>query len=116
MFKNAGYVCKHIANKHPELIPEEFTYEVGLIGLLLEKTFLNNFVPSSSNFTTTLRWTPTVSRCLPSTLLLLGQAVMLVMLRGVSLLLAGRLLTTSRLHGGAPLLLGLSSIPERDRA
>jgi hypothetical protein len=38
MFKNTGYVCKHIANKHPELIPEEFTYEVGFIDLSLEKT------------------------------------------------------------------------------
>ncbi|KIM25618.1 hypothetical protein M408DRAFT_331147 [Serendipita vermifera MAFF 305830] len=27
MFRNAGYVCKHIANKHPELVGEQFTYD-----------------------------------------------------------------------------------------
>jgi uncharacterized C2H2 Zn-finger protein len=30
MFKSAGYVCKHISNKHPELLRDnEAMYEVG---------------------------------------------------------------------------------------
>ncbi|KAG8759946.1 hypothetical protein FRC14_004499 [Serendipita sp. 396] len=28
MFKNSGYVCKHISNKHPEMIDPEFTKEL----------------------------------------------------------------------------------------
>lgn len=30
MFKSAGYVCKHISNKHPELLNDsDLMYEVG---------------------------------------------------------------------------------------
>jgi hypothetical protein len=65
MFKSAGYVCKHISNKHPELPRDnEAMYEVGRSpphALL----FTNYFdYLESSDCTTTLRWIPTGSRCL----------------------------------------------------
>ena len=62
MFKSAGYVCKHISNKHPELLRDnEALYEVSYFSLHLPHSLLNF---DSSDCTTTSRWTHTGSKCL----------------------------------------------------
>jgi len=64
MFKSAGYVCKHISNKHPELLRDnEAMYEVSHSCRQPPLLFTEFDYLKSSDCTTTLRWTHIGSRC-----------------------------------------------------